>query len=142
MWLLLAFLCGFTFVLIVTSRRLHLYTPRHMTNVLHEQRLSAQACFTSGLLLAGSLYLFHATYIPRSIVLITVVLVAIALGLRRLVYRLLLYRHFDRGLDTRNVLIVGIGAEAQALRKHPRTSPAWAVLCASIRSMSCRSSST
>ena len=118
MWVLLAFLCGFTFVLIMTSRRLHLYTPRHMTNFLHEQRLSAQACLTSGLLLTGTLYLLHATYIPRTIVLSTVVLVAFAVGLRRLVYRLLLYRRFDRGLDTRNVLIVGTGVEAQALRKH------------------------
>ncbi len=57
MWIWLAFLCGFTFTLIVTSRRLHLYTPRHMTNILHEQRMSAQACFTSGLLLTGALYL-------------------------------------------------------------------------------------
>ena len=40
------------------------------------------------------------------------------LGLRRLVYRILLYRRFDRGLDTRNVLIVGTGPEAQALRHH------------------------
>ena len=31
MWILLALLCGFTIVLIVTSRRLHLYTPTHMT---------------------------------------------------------------------------------------------------------------
>jgi exopolysaccharide biosynthesis polyprenyl glycosylphosphotransferase len=118
MWILLAFLCGFTFVLMMTSRRLHLYTPRHMTNILHEQRLSAQACFTSGLLLTGALYLMHANYVPRSIVISTVVLVAAALGLRRLVYRLLLYRRFDRGLDTRNVLIVGTGTGAQALRHH------------------------
>jgi exopolysaccharide biosynthesis polyprenyl glycosylphosphotransferase len=118
MWVLLAFLCGFTFVLIVTSQRLHLYTPRHMTNILNEQRASAQACFTSGLLLTGTLYLFHATYVPRAIVLGTVLLVAFVLGLRRLVYRLLLYRRFDRGMDTRNVLIVGTGVLAQALRKH------------------------
>jgi len=118
MWVLLAFLCGFTFVLIVTSQRLHLYTPRHMTNILNEQRASAQACFTSGLLLTGTLYLFHATYVPRAIVLGTVLLVAFVLGLRRLVYRLLLYRRFDRGMDTRNVLIVGRGVLAQALRKH------------------------
>ncbi len=31
---------------------------------------------------------------------------------------MLLYRRFDRGLDTRNVLIVGTGTEAQALRHH------------------------
>ena len=78
--------------------------------MLHEQRMSAQACFTSGLLLTGALYLVHADDIPRGIVISTVCLVAVALGLRRLIYRVLLYRRFERGLDTRNVLIVGTGA--------------------------------
>jgi len=118
MGILLALLCGFTFTLIAISRRMHLYTPTRLTNFLHEQRLSAQACFTSGLLLTGALYLVHANDIPRGIVISTVLLVAIALGLRRLIYRVLLYRRFDRGLDTRNVLIVGTGSEAQALRHH------------------------
>jgi exopolysaccharide biosynthesis polyprenyl glycosylphosphotransferase len=118
MGILLALFCGFTFALIVTSRRMHLYTPERVTNFLHEQRLSAQACLTSGLLLTGALYLVHANDIPRSIVISTVCLVAFALGVRRLVYRLWLYRRFDRGLDTRNVLIVGTGPEAHALRHH------------------------
>jgi exopolysaccharide biosynthesis polyprenyl glycosylphosphotransferase len=118
MWILPALLCGFTCALIVTSRRLHLYTPTHMTNFLHEQRMSAQACLTSGLLLAGALYLLQAGGIPRGIVLNTVGLVTIVLGLRRLVYRIFLYRRFDRGLDTRNVFIAGTGIEANALRQH------------------------
>jgi exopolysaccharide biosynthesis polyprenyl glycosylphosphotransferase len=118
MWTLLAMVCGFAFALVITSRRMHLYTPARLTNFLHEQRLSAQACFTSGLLLTGTLYVAHANDIPRAIVVTTVLLVALALGLRRLVYRVLLYRRFDRGLDTRNVLIVGTGMEAQALRHH------------------------
>jgi len=71
-WILLALLCGFTCALIVTSRRLHLYTPMHMTNFLHEQRMSAQACLTSGLLLLGALYLVRAIVIPRGIVLATI----------------------------------------------------------------------
>jgi exopolysaccharide biosynthesis polyprenyl glycosylphosphotransferase len=115
MWILL---CGFTFVLITTSRRLHLYTPARITSFLHEQRLSAQACFTSALLLTGTLYLVHEANIPRGIVLSTVGLVTIALGLRRLLYRMLLYRRFERGMDTRNVFIVGTGPEAHALRHH------------------------
>ncbi len=118
MWILLAFLCVFTFTLIVISRRMHLYTPERLTNFLHEQRLSAQACFTSGLLLTGALYMVRAVFIPRGIVISTMLLVTVALGLRRLIYRMLLYRRFDRGLDTRNVLIVGTGPEAQALRHH------------------------
>ncbi len=74
-----------------------------------------QACLTSGLLLTGTLYLVHAEDIPRTIVLVTVGLVTIVLSLRRLVYRLLLYRSFERGIGTRNVLIVGTGPEASRL---------------------------
>lgn len=118
MWVLMALLSAFTVTLIATSRRMHLYTPERLTNFLHEQRLSAQACLTSGLLLTGILYLVRGIYIPRGVVLSTVLLVTVALGLRRLIYRVLLYRRYDRGLDTRNVLIVGTGPEAQALRHH------------------------
>ena len=87
----------------------HLYSPKRLSSFLHEQRLSVQACFTSGLLLTGTLYLVHAEDIPRGIVLITLVLVTVCLSLRRLIYRTLLYRRFERGVDTRNVLIVGTG---------------------------------
>jgi exopolysaccharide biosynthesis polyprenyl glycosylphosphotransferase len=118
MSILLGLLCGFTITLMMTSRRLHLYTPIRLTSILHEQRLSVQACLTSGLFLTGTLYLIHAEDIPRSIVLITVGLVTISLSLRRLVYRMFIYRRFERGLGTRNVLIVGTGPEAHALRHH------------------------
>jgi exopolysaccharide biosynthesis polyprenyl glycosylphosphotransferase len=118
MSILLALLCLFTISLIVTSRRLHLYTPTRLNSLLHEQRLSVQACFTAGLLLTGTLYLVHAADIPRGIVLITVGLVTVALSLRRLIYRVLIYRRFERGVGTRNVLIVGTGPEAHALRHH------------------------
>jgi exopolysaccharide biosynthesis polyprenyl glycosylphosphotransferase len=111
-------LCGFTIVLILISRGMHLYTPTRLSSFLHEQRLSVQACFTSGLLLTGTLYLLRADDIPRTVVLVTVGLVTIALSLRRLVYRLFIYRLFEQGVGTRNVLIVGTGPEAHALRHH------------------------
>ena len=116
MEILLALLCGFAISLMVISRRLNLYSPTKLSNILHEQRLSVQACLTSGLLLTGTLYLVRAEDIPRSIVLVTVGLVTVALSLRRLIYRLLLYRGFERGVGTRNVLIVGTGQQALALR--------------------------
>ena len=118
MWILLEFLLGFTVVLVVVSRRLNLYTPLRIASILNEQRLSAQACLTAGLLLTGALYLAHASDIPREIVLLTVGLVTLAVGARRLLYRLALYRQFNRGVGTRNVLIVGTGPEAHALRHH------------------------
>jgi exopolysaccharide biosynthesis polyprenyl glycosylphosphotransferase len=115
---LLALLCGFAIALMITSKRLHLYSPTRLTGILHEQRLSMQACFTSGLLLTGALYVLRADDIPRSIILITVGLVAVSLGLRRLVHRVLLYSRYDHGVGTRNVLILGNGPEAHALRHH------------------------
>jgi exopolysaccharide biosynthesis polyprenyl glycosylphosphotransferase len=118
MSILLALLCGYTFALIVTSRRFHLYSPTRLTSFLHEQRLSVQACLYSGLLLTGTLYVIHAGDISRSVVLMTIGLVTVALSLRRFVYRILIYRRFDRGEGTRNVLIVGTGREAHALRHH------------------------
>jgi exopolysaccharide biosynthesis polyprenyl glycosylphosphotransferase len=114
--ILLGFLCFYTISLIFTNRRLNLYTPARLNNILHEQRLSLQACLTSGLLLTGALYLVHAEDISRAIVLVTVALVTVTLGLRRFVHRLMLYRSFERGVGTRNVLIVGTGAEALSLR--------------------------
>jgi exopolysaccharide biosynthesis polyprenyl glycosylphosphotransferase len=118
MGILFALLAGFTAVLILTSRRLQLYTPVRITSILREQRLSIQACFTSGLLLTGTLYLIHGQDISRTVVLITITLVTISLSVRRLIYRLLIYHRFERGVGTRNVLIVGTGPEAQALRHH------------------------
>lgn len=118
MGVLLVLLCGFAVTLILVSQRLKLYSPIRLNNGLREQRLSVQACLTSGLLLTGALYLVHAEDIPRSIVLLTVGLVTVTLSLRRLVYRIFLYRSFERGVGTRNVLIVGTGPEALALRYH------------------------
>ncbi len=118
MWTLLVLMAVFTVSLILTSKRLHLYTPTRISNMLNEQRLSLQACFTAGLVLTGTLYLVKAGSVPRGVVLITVGLVAVCLGLRRLLYRLLLYHRYDCGVGTRNVLIVGTGPEAHALRHH------------------------
>ena len=118
MSLLLALLGGFIVALILISRMMHLYSPSRLGGFLHEQRLTFQACFTAGLLLTGALYVLQITDIPRAIVLITLGLVVVALSVRRFAYRVLLYRRFERGLGTRNVLIVGTGPESHALRHH------------------------
>ncbi len=118
MGILLGLLFGYSVVLILDSRRLHLYSPERINSIVQEQWLSLRASFGAGLLLTGALYLLHADDIPRRIVLITVGLVTLALGFRRYVYRNLLYRRFSRGLGTRNVLIVGTGTEANTLRRH------------------------
>ena len=118
MWILLGLLCWFTLALIVISRRMHLYQPQRLTNYLHEQRLSVQACLTAGLILTGTLYVLHAADIPRGIVLTTIVITTVSLSLRRFLYRFSLYQKFEQGIGTRNVMILGTGPEAHALRHH------------------------
>jgi exopolysaccharide biosynthesis polyprenyl glycosylphosphotransferase len=116
-WEQLIILFGFTLALIETSRRMHLYTPLRLGGFLAEQRSTIQACLISGLLLTGSLYLVHAGAIPRSIVLLTLGIVMVSLSLRRLIFRAFMHRAFERGIGTRNVLIVGTGPEARAFRR-------------------------
>jgi len=117
-WNVVALISVFTVSLVLTSKRLHLYTPTRISSAFNEQRLSLQACFTASLVLTGTLYLVKAFTVPRSVVLVTIGIVTVALTVRRLFYRLMLYRNYDRGVGTRNVLIVGTGAEAHALRHH------------------------
>jgi exopolysaccharide biosynthesis polyprenyl glycosylphosphotransferase len=116
--ILTALFCGFTITLILTSRRLLLYSPTRLNSIVTEQGRSIQACFTSALLLGGTLYLLKVEGIQRDITLITVGILTVSLSVRRLFYRLWFYRRFERGLGMRNVLIVGTGPEAQALRHH------------------------
>jgi exopolysaccharide biosynthesis polyprenyl glycosylphosphotransferase len=117
-WLSLFYLCWFVLSLILVSRRLHLYAPIRMRNTLHDQRLTIQACFTAGLLLSGALYLGRAQEISRGVVTLTIVFTAVLLCTRRLVARAIMYRRYDRGMETRNILVVGTGRVGQALRHH------------------------
>jgi len=107
----------FAFTLVVTSRRMHLYTPARLTNFLHEQRLSAQACFTSGLLLTGTLYLVHGHDIPAASS-SPQCCWSRWLSVRGALCTRAALPPLRPRLDTRNVLIVGTGPEAQALRHH------------------------
>jgi exopolysaccharide biosynthesis polyprenyl glycosylphosphotransferase len=118
-WLSLFYFCWFTLALILVSRRLHLYAPIQLRNTLHDQRLTLQACFTAGLLLCGALYIVgRGKEVSRGVVLLTIVFTAILLSARRLIWRAIVYRRYDRGIETRNILVVGTGRVGQALRHH------------------------
>jgi len=114
---ILALLAGFIVTLLLVSSRLNLYLPTQLGSHLHEQKLNLQACTISGLLLTGALYIFHASDVSRGIVLTSLLLTTLLLSLRRAFSRWRLYRRYARSIGTRNVLIVGTGPQAQALRK-------------------------
>src|SRR5215469_11211887 len=100
------------------TRSFGLYGPIHNRGGLHEQRMTIQACMTSGLLLCGTLYLSNGTNISREVVLLMVAFSTVLLCTRRAVWRAVYYRRCRAGIETRNVLIVGAGRVAYALRNH------------------------
>jgi len=115
-WILYLFWFGGTLVFI--TRSYGLYSPIQNRSGLHEQRMTLQATLTAGLLLCGALYLTHEIAISRLVVLLMVALTGILLAIRRAIWRNIEYSRYREGLETRNVLIVGAGRVAHALRNH------------------------
>ncbi|MHB1856258.1 MAG: sugar transferase [Acidobacteriaceae bacterium] len=115
---LLLYLAGFSIILILVSRAHGLYGPLQSFSGLREQRLTVQTCFTAGLILAGALYFGRADTISRAVVIATLVGTTVFLCVRRAVWRLTLYKRYEKGLDTRNVLVIGVGSLGLAIRSH------------------------
>jgi len=108
----------FALLLIFFARSYGLYSPVMGYSGLHEQRMTVQATFTAGLLLCGTLYLSQAVEISRVVVVLMIAFTTVMLCLRRALWRKMVYNRYREGLETRNVLIVGVGRVAHALRNH------------------------
>jgi len=114
----LAYLAWFIVMLLVVSWHYGLYGPRQLSSALHEQRMTAQACLTAGLLLSGGLYLTEGYRVSRPLVFFLVCFTAVILGTRRLIGRIITYREYERGVNTRNVVILGSNHISIALKDH------------------------
>ncbi|MBS1823314.1 MAG: sugar transferase [Acidobacteria bacterium] len=115
---LVLYLCWFAGCVVFLTRSYGLYGQIQHRSGLHELRMTIQGVLTSGLLLCGALYLFEGAAISRAVVMSTVVLSTILLCIRRALWRRVVYRRCRAGIQTRNVLIVGAGRVAHALRNH------------------------
>ena len=122
-WQSVMMLLVFGLYLVLTSRVLGLYNQAETVSGLHEQRVTAQAVLTAGLLLCGSLYLTRGYAVSRIVVLVTVFLTLLMLMVRRAIWRKLRQRRYLLGLEVRNVLIVGDGRVGHALRNHLEALP-------------------
>lgn len=112
------YLAGFALVLLAVNRSYGLYDSLLSRTGLREQRLSLEACLTAGLILAGSLYLGRQDSISRAVIITTILATAFLLALRRGIWRYITYKRFEQGMEARNVLIVGTGSSAVAVRNH------------------------
>ncbi|RXH57123.1 sugar transferase [Granulicella sibirica] len=108
----------FVLCLIFFARSYGLYQPIQGRSGLHEQRMTVQATLTAGLLLCGALYLAKAEVISRIVVILTILFTAILMCARRAAWRRVVYSRYREGLETRNVMIIGAGRVAHALRNH------------------------
>jgi exopolysaccharide biosynthesis polyprenyl glycosylphosphotransferase len=116
--MLVFYFCWFAVCIIFFTRSYGLYGPIQNRSGLHEQRMTIQASLTSGLLLCGTLYLSSGNAVSRLVVMLTIAFSTVLLCVRRAVWRRVVYRRCRAGMETRNVLIVGAGRVAHALRNH------------------------
>jgi len=114
----LLYLLWFGVTLVFFTRSYGLYGPIQNRSGLHEQRMTIQATLTAGLLLCGALYLTRGIEVSREVVLLLVLISAVLLSVRRAIWRNMEYSRYREGLETRNVLIIGAGRVAHALRNH------------------------
>jgi exopolysaccharide biosynthesis polyprenyl glycosylphosphotransferase len=111
------YLVFFVVALLIINRRDGLYGPLQAQGSLNEQRKTIQACLGTGLLLCGGLYLMHNSSISRVFVAYFIALTTVFVCSLRAFSRWSLYRKYARGIDTRNVLVVGSGHMGNAVRK-------------------------
>lgn len=116
------YLFFFLATLLMINRRDGLYGPLQAHASLHEQRKMVQACFGAGLLLCGGLYMMHNDSVSRGFVAWFIALTTVFLCLLRAFWRWSLYRNYERGVDTRNVLVVGTSPMGNAVRKQLQRS--------------------
>ena len=112
------YMAWFAACLIFFTRSYGLYGPIQNRSGLNEQRMTLQATLVSGLILCGTIYLSRGEQLSRIAIILSVLLTGAILCARRALWRSMVYTRFREGIDTRNVLIVGAGRVAHALRNH------------------------
>ena len=114
----MTYILWFGLCLVFFMRTYGLYRPIQQISGLHELRMTAHATVVAGLTLCGTLYLSSGAFISRIEIILTLVLTFILMSGRRMVRRHMMYKRFRAGIETRNVLIIGAGRVAHALRNH------------------------
>jgi exopolysaccharide biosynthesis polyprenyl glycosylphosphotransferase len=117
------YLAVFGVYLVAFARIYGLYRSPDVRSGLNEQRLTVQTTLTAGLMLCGTLYVMKEYSVSRIVVALTILMTLGLLMARRAVERKLMQRRFLQGRETRNVLIVGHGRVAHALRNHLQALP-------------------
>jgi exopolysaccharide biosynthesis polyprenyl glycosylphosphotransferase len=114
----MTYILWFGLCLVFFMRTYGLYRPIQQMSGLHELRMTAHASVVAGLTLCGTLYLSSGAQISRIEITLTLLIAFVMIIVRRMIRRHMMYKRFRAGIETRNVLIVGAGRVAHALRNH------------------------
>ena len=101
----------------MVHHRYGLYAPVTNRKPHHEQRRTIQASFNAGLLLCGCMYVMHNTIISRAVIVYLIFFTAVLLCVSRTLWHHALYLRRQRGVGTKNVLIVGPNHLGNVVRK-------------------------
>jgi len=113
----LGYLAWFVTALLVLSWRDGLYGRLRTTSRLHEARMTVQACLNAGLLLCGAMYMTHDSLTPRAVVISLVAFTTAFMCLLRGLWRYSEHRDLEKGVGTKNILILGAGHVGNAVRR-------------------------
>jgi exopolysaccharide biosynthesis polyprenyl glycosylphosphotransferase len=113
----LGYLAWFITVLLVLSWHDGLYGRLQTQCILHEQRRTVQACLNAGLLLCGGMYMTHDTTVPRAVVVSLVCITTAFLCISRGLWRYSSHRNYEKGVGTKNILILGSSHVGEAVRQ-------------------------
>lgn len=114
----LGFFAWFLCCLLLVSEHYGLYNPVLAPGGARELRLTVQASLSAGLLLCGGLYMARLELASRTVVVLLVCATTVALCIWRAGLRFAYYRHFEKGIDTRNIVVLGTSHLSQALGEH------------------------
>lgn len=111
------YLAFFIVSLLFVNRHEGLYGSLQTHSAWHELRRTLQACFAAGLLLCGGMYVMRNTTVSRAVVGYLLCLTTVFMAALRIFWRSSLHRRYERGLDTRNMFILGPSHIGNAMRE-------------------------
>jgi exopolysaccharide biosynthesis polyprenyl glycosylphosphotransferase len=111
----LGYLACFLVALLTVSHHQGLYGHTLMYSGLYEQRRCVQSGLIAGLLLCGAMYVMNNAAAPRSVVVYLICLTIVFCCISRACWRYLMFRRYERGLNSRNVVILGATGIGMAL---------------------------
>jgi exopolysaccharide biosynthesis polyprenyl glycosylphosphotransferase len=113
----IGYLACFIAALLLVSHHQGLYGHTLNYSALYQQRRTVQSGAIAGLLLCGAMYTTHNTAMPRTVVLGFICLSTVFTCIARGVWRFLMFRRYERGVDSSNVVILGATGIGMALHK-------------------------